>query len=153
MTVLFFRLGKWQCIDKICTANFEWYTWCLCVWYGGRHQPCRYYPLSGKILVPNLPLDRFSNWTYLIHSRKATHIISTFQNSTNSGRRPSLFLPEDLPKVISKLRKSGDARRKSLLMSNKERNVIQILTIISIMFAVCNIPQVRSSVDRKHVSY
>lgn len=26
-------------------------------------------------------------------------------------------------------------------MSNKERNVIQILTIISIMFAVCNIPQ------------
>ena len=37
-------------------------------------------------------------------------------------------------------------------MSNKERNVIQILTIISIMFAVCNIPQVRSSVDRKHVT-
>ena len=38
-------------------------------------------------------------------------------------------------------------------MSNKERNVIQILTIISIMFAVCNIPQVWPSVDRKHISY
>ena len=44
--------------------------------------------------------------------------------------------------MVSKLRKSGDARRKSLLMSNKERSVIQILTVISIMFAVCNIPQV-----------
>ena len=73
----------------------------------------------------------------------------TFKNAdaANSvgARRPSLFLPDDFPKVVTKLRKSGDARRKSLLMSNKERSVIQILTVISIMFAVCNIPQVWSA--------
>ena len=76
-------------------------------------------------------------------------IFVTFKNAdaANSvgARRPSLFLPDDFPKVVTKLRKSGDARRKSLLMSNKERSVIQILTVISIMFAVCNIPQVWSS--------
>ena len=75
----------------------------------------------------------------------ATISCFSFKNTdaNNVGtRRPSVFLPEDFPRVVSKLQKSGDARRKSLLMSNKERNVIQILTVISVMFAVCNIPQV-----------
>jgi hypothetical protein len=40
-------------------------------------------------------------------------------------RRLSRFLPPDLPKVISELNKSRDARRKSLAMTNKEKGVIR----------------------------
>ena len=66
----------------------------------------------------------------------------TDPSNGKGDRRPSVFLPEDFREVVTELRKSGDARRKSLMMTNKERNVIQILTVISVMFAVCNIPQV-----------
>ena len=84
------------------------------------------------IAHPSLPFATISCFSFK----------NTDANNTVGTRRPSVFLPEDFPRVVSKLQKSGDARRKSLLMSNKERNVIQILTVISIMFAICNIPQV-----------
>ena len=54
--------------------------------------------------------------------------------------QPSRFLP-DLPKLRKTLSKSADARRKSLTMSHREKNVILVLSALCCLFLVCNIPQ------------
>jgi len=50
-------------------------------------------------------------------------------------------MPEGVPELVAKLRRDGDARRKSLSLSGRERNVIVVLAVGAGVFIVCNLPQ------------
>ncbi len=55
--------------------------------------------------------------------------------------RHSHFAPLGVPKLLTKLRGSRDARRKSLTLSAKEKGIIRTLCLIATSFLVCNLPQ------------